>query len=58
MKPDWFPDLSIHDGIFSNGRFISPHVLVVVVNHCSTSLFGTKGLLSDIISDDKNVVVS
>ena len=24
-------------------------VLVVVVNHCFTSLFGTKGLLSDII---------
>ena len=24
-------------------------VVVVVVNHCFTSLFGTKGLLSDII---------
>ena len=23
--------------------------LVVVVNHCFTSLFGTKGLLSDIV---------
>ena len=26
-----------------------PVVVVVVVNHCFTSLFGTKGLLSDII---------
>ena len=24
-------------------------ILVVVVNHCFTSLFGTKGLLSDIV---------
>ena len=24
-------------------------VVVVVVNHCFTSLFGTKGLLSDIV---------
>ena len=28
---------------------MKPEVVVVVVNHCFTSLFGTKGLLSDII---------
>ena len=31
---------------------VSPEIqegVVVVVNHCFTSLFGTKGLLSDII---------
>ena len=25
------------------------HVVLVIVNHCFTSLFGTKGLLSDIV---------
>ena len=29
--------------------FAPPVVVVVVVNHCFTSLFGTNGLLSDIV---------
>ena len=36
----------------SHGDTIDPctDIVVVVVNHCSTSLFGTNGLLSDIVN--------
>ena len=37
----------------SLSKVVVTSLLIVVVNHCFTSLFGTKGLLSDIVNEMK-----